>query len=40
MFEYSDDMIVFETDCCTGYKKYYEWDEENSKEGSETENEQ
>lgn len=39
MPEYSDDMIVFETDCCTGYKKYYEWDEEN-KEGSETENEQ
>ena len=28
MLEYSDEMIVFETDCCTGYKSYYGWDNE------------
>ena len=28
MFEYSDEMIVFETDCCMGYKSYYGWDKQ------------
>jgi len=40
MLECSDDMIMFETDCCTSYKKYYEGNEENNKEGSEAKNEQ
>ena len=28
MLEYSDEMIVFETDCCASYKSYYDWDNE------------